>query len=121
MQDWFGFARNHYDRIGHFAQGFIPALITREVLIRKSPLKSGKWLSFIVISICLSISALYELFEFSYAVSIHASAEEFLGTQGDEWDAQKDMLFALIGAITAVFTLSLVHNKFLQKLGIKTD
>ncbi|HPS58306.1 MAG TPA: DUF2238 domain-containing protein [Spirochaetota bacterium] len=117
MQDWFGFARNHYDRIGHFAQGFIPALLTREILIRTSPLRKGKWLSFIVIAFCLAISAMYELLEFSYAVSIRASAESFLGSQGDVWDAQWDMTFALFGAIVAVISLSWLHDRFLKKIG----
>lgn len=117
MQDIFGFARNHYDRIGHFAQGFIPALLTREILIRTSPLRKGKWLSFIVIAFCLAISAMYELIEFSYAVAIHASAESFLGSQGDIWDAQWDMSFALFGAITAVITLSRLHDRLLKNIG----
>jgi putative membrane protein len=119
MQDWFGFSRNHYDRIGHFFQGFIPAILTREILLRNSPLKKGKWLTFIIISICLAISAFYELIEFAYAVAIGASAEAFLGTQGDVWDPQWDMTFALTGAILALLFLSKFHNKLLSKMGIK--
>lgn len=118
MQDWFGFTRNNYDRIGHFAQGFIPALVTREILIRTSPLRRGKWLSFIVIAFCLAISAMYELIEFGYTVSIGESAESFLGAQGDIWDAQWDMLFAIIGASLAVACLSGMHDRFLQRIGV---
>ncbi len=115
MQDWFGFSRNNYDKIGHFAQGFIPAILTREIILRTSPLKPGKWLNFIVVSICLAISAFYELIEWWAAASQGASAEAFLGTQGDIWDAQSDMLFALIGAIVALLVLSKYHNKQLRK------
>jgi putative membrane protein len=111
MQDWFHFQRNHYDRIGHFAQGFIPAMLVREILIRTSPLKPGKWLSFLVVCVCLAISACYEFIEWFTAVSQGASAEAFLGTQGDVWDAQWDMLFATIGAISALILLSKWHNK----------
>jgi putative membrane protein len=116
MQDWFGFARNHYDRIGHFAQGFFPAIIIREFMLRKSPLKRGGLLVFITISICLAISALYELIEFGYTVSIGESSESFLGSQGDIWDAQWDMLFALIGSICALIVLPKIHDKFLKEI-----
>ena len=115
MQDFFNFQRNHYDRIGHFAQGFIPALLIREVLLRTSPLKPGKWLSFIVVSICLAISAIYELIEWATATVQGASSDAFLGSQGDVWDAQWDMFFALLGAIVGLVTLSKIHNKFLKK------
>ena len=116
MQDWFGFTRNHYDRIGHFAQGFIPAILTRELLIRTSPLKPGKWLAFIIVSICLAISAFYELIEWWTAASQGASADAFLGSQGDIWDAQWDMFFALIGAIMALLSLGRLHSKAIEKL-----
>lgn len=116
MQDWFGFERNNYDKIGHFAQGFIPALLTREILLRTSPLKKGKWLNFIVVSICLAISALYELIEWWTAVAQGASADAFLGTQGYEWDAQSDMFLALIGATIALLALSKIHDKKLSEL-----
>ena len=116
MQDWFGFSRNNYDKIGHFAQGFIPALLIREVLLRASPLKPGKWLNFIIISICLAISAFYELMEWWVSIIQGASAEDFLGTQGDEWDAQSDMLFALIGVVVALPVFSKYHNRLLDKL-----
>jgi putative membrane protein len=115
MQDWFGFSRNNYDKIGHFAQGFVPALLIREVLLRTSPLKQGKWLNFIIVSICLAISAFYELIEWWVSAIQGASAEDFLGTQGDVWDAQSDMLFALIGATVALLLLSKYHNKLLEK------
>ena len=114
MQDWFGFSRNNYDKIGHFAQGFVPALLIRELLLRTSPLKQGKWLNVIVVSICLAISAFYELIEWWVSALQGASAEDFLGTQGYVWDAQSDMLFAFIGAIAALAIFSKYHNKFLR-------
>ena len=113
MQHWFGFARNHYDRIGHFAQGFIPAVIFRELLLRTSPMKRGKWLFFIVVAVCLGISAFYELIEFASALSMGASADSFLGSQGDIWDAQWDMTFALIGASCFMIVFTRVHDRFL--------
>ena len=118
MEDWFGFTRNNYDKIGHFAQGFIPAMLTREVLLRTSPLRPGKWLAFIFASICLAIAAFYEIFEWWVAVIKGESAEAFLGTQGYEWDTQSDMLFCLIGAIVALITLSRWHDKVLEKNGL---
>jgi len=115
IRDIFELSRNHYDRVGHFVQGFVPAIITREVLLRTSPLKKGKWLFFIVVCICLSISAMYELLEWQYAViKGGASAKEFLGSQGDIWDAQNDMAMALIGSIIALVTLSKYHDKLLK-------
>jgi putative membrane protein len=116
MQDWFGFSRNNYDKIGHFAQGFIPALLARELLIRASPLRPGKWLFFIVLCVCLAISAFYEIFEWWAAVILGASAEEFLGTQGYEWDAQSDMLLALIGAACALLLLSRCQDRAIARL-----
>ncbi len=116
LQDWFGFARNHYDRIGHFAQGFIPALLTREILLRTSPLRKGKWLNFITVSVCLAVSALYELIEFAYALGTGESADSFLGSQGDIWDAQWDMTFALAGAVLALMLLSKFHDAQLKKI-----
>lgn len=111
--------RNYYDRLGHIAQGFIPAIIIREVLWRNSPLKRSKWLPFIVVSICLAISAMYELVEFAVALFTGTAAEAFLGTQGDVWDTQWDMLFALIGAIVSYICLSGIHNKQLEKKEFK--
>jgi putative membrane protein len=115
MQSLFGFTRNHYDRIGHFAQGFVPAIIAREILIRRSPLKRGKWLFFIVLSVCLAISACYEFIEWWSALIGGDSAEAFLGTQGDPFDTQADMFMALIGAIAAQILLARVHDRQIAK------
>jgi len=116
IQEYFGHARNNYDKIGHFAQGFIPAIVVRELLIRLKILNRKSWLAFIVVSICLSISALYELFEWAVAALTGQSAEDFLGTQGYEWDAQSDMLFATIGAICMLLLLSKIHDKAIKKM-----
>ena len=116
LQDVFGFARNHYDRIGHFAQGFIPAMLAREVFIRCSPLRGSRWLPFMVVCFCLAFSALYELIEFWTALAAGEGAEAFLGTQGDVWDTQWDMQMALVGAIVALVTLSKVHDAELRKV-----
>ena len=118
LQEWFGFARNHYDRIGHFAQGFVPALVAREILIRRSPLRGTRWLPFLVICFCLAFSALYELIEFWTALATGEQAEAFLGTQGDPWDTQWDMMLALIGAITALMLLSRWHDSQLRRAGV---
>lgn len=109
-------SRNHYDRLGHFAQGFVPAIIAREILIRKSPLKSGKWLFFIVVCICLAISAFYELIEWWVALISSTAAEAFLGTQGDPWDTQSDMALALSGAVISLFLLGKIHDKQIFRL-----
>ncbi|MGU8478793.1 DUF2238 domain-containing protein [Clostridium perfringens] len=106
----FNLNRNYYDRLGHLAQGFIPALVIREFLIKKNILNNKKFLSFIVISICLSISASYEIIEFIVAILIGETAESFLGLQGDIWDAQWDMLLALIGSILALFLIKEKNN-----------
>ena len=116
MEHAFGFARNHYDRIGHFAQGFIPALIAREILLRRTPLRPGGWLFFIVSSICLAISACYEFIEWWSAVIGGSAATDFLGTQGDPWDTQWDMLMALIGSIVAQLTLAAVQDRQLARM-----
>jgi putative membrane protein len=116
VQDLFGFARNHYDRLGHFAQGFIPAILVREILLRTSPLRRGRWLFVLVTAVCLAFSACYEFIEWGAALAGGESADAFLGTQGDVWDTQWDMFFALIGAITAQLTLSRVHDRALNKL-----
>lgn len=116
LQGAFGFSRNHYDRIGHFAQGFIPAMLVREVLIRRSPLGGSRWLPFLVVCFCLAFSALYELIEFWTALATGEAAEAFLGTQGDVWDTQWDMQMALIGAVTALATLSRAHDRQLARI-----
>ena len=116
-QDAFGLARNHYDRLGHLAQGFVPAMLAREVLLRRSPLERGKWLGFLVVCVCLALSATYELIEWLAAVLGGSAADAFLGTQGDVWDTQWDMFMALIGAISALLLLSSVHDRQIAKLG----
>jgi putative membrane protein len=117
VQEVMGWTRNNYDRLGHFAQGFVPALVARELLLRTSPLKRGKWLAFVVFSICLAISASYELFEWATAVSTGTAADAFLGTQGDPWDTQQDMAMAAVGAVTALVTLSGIHDRQLERMG----
>ncbi len=112
----FGWSRNHYDRLGHFTQGFVPAIIVREILLRKSPLKRGKMLYFLVVSVCLAISAFYELCEWWIDLAIGDKADSFLGTQGDIWDTQWDMTWALIGANIAQITLGSLHDKALLYL-----
>jgi putative membrane protein len=114
IRDMFHMSRNNYDKVGHFAQGFIPAIITREILIRKSPVKKGKWLFFIVVCICLALSAFYEFIEWWVAVLTGTAAESFLGTQGYVWDTQSDMFIALVGAIAALSLLSKIHDRELS-------
>jgi putative membrane protein len=116
MERAFGFARNHYDRLGHFTQGFVPAIVVREILIRRSPLASGKWLIFLVLSVCLAISALYELVEWWTALIGGEGADAFLGTQGDQWDTQWDMFLALVGAAAALLLFSRVHDGQIARL-----
>ncbi|GAA5631860.1 inner membrane protein YjdF [Acinetobacter calcoaceticus] len=116
IAEWFGLDRNPYDKIGHFMQGFVPAMVAREILIRNHILAKGKMLSFIVICIVLAISATYELIEWAAALLLGQGAEEFLGTQGDEWDTQSDMFFALIGSIMALLLLSKWHDRQIAKL-----
>ena len=111
MQDAFGFARNHYDRIGHFAQGFVPAIVAREILVRNRVVRGRGWLFFIVVAICLAVSAGYELLEWSVSVMTGSKGDSFLGTQGDVWDTQKDMALAAIGAIAAQLLLGRVHDR----------
>ncbi|KYQ85265.1 hypothetical protein AWW72_04695 [Acinetobacter sp. NRRL B-65365] len=116
IAQWFGLDRNPYDKIGHFMQGFVPAIVAREILIRNYILVKGKMLSFIVICIVLAISAAYELIEWAAALLLGQGAEEFLGTQGDEWDTQSDMFFALIGSIMALLLLSKWHDRQIANL-----
>jgi len=116
VQELFDLARNHYDRLGHFAQGFVPAIVAREVLLRTSPLRPGRWLFFLVCCVCLAFSAVYEFIEWWAALLGGESAAAFLGTQGDQWDTQWDMFLALTGAIVAQLTLSSVHDRELKRL-----
>ena len=111
MQDLLGLARNDYDRLGHFAQGFIPAILVRELLLRTSPLRPGRWLFALVTAVCLAFSACYEFIEWWTALVGGASATDFLGTQGDVWDTQWDMFFALVGSICALVLLGRVHDR----------
>ena len=121
--DWlrpiFGWERNHYDRLGHLMQGFVPAIIAREVLIRFDVVKRKGWLPFLVVSICLAISAFYELLEWWTALLSGSAADDFLGSQGDVWDTQSDMCLALIGAAGALLLLSYLHDRALEKVGGK--
>ena len=111
VQEWFGLERNPYDRLGHLAQGFIPAIVAREILIRTFKLAPGKFLFFVATSICLAVSAFYELIEWWSALALGQGAHEFLGTQGDEWDTQWDMFLALVGACAAQLLLSRLHDR----------
>ena len=135
--EWFGWARNNYDKIGHFAQGFVPAILAREILLRTSPLGRAqslaggadpapaaarpatflpsRWLGFLCVSVCLAFSAFYELIEWWVAVASGAAAADFLGTQGYAWDTQSDMAWALAGAIIALATLSRLHDRSLAR------
>ncbi|MEA2561015.1 MAG: putative rane protein [Acidobacteriota bacterium] len=115
VQDLFDLGRNHYDRLGHFAQGFVPAILAREILLRRTPLRPGGWLFFLVCSVCLAFSACYEFFEWWSAVIGGSAADDFLGTQGDVWDTQWDMFLALLGAVTAQLLLSRLHDRQLAR------
>ena len=116
VRDWLGLTRNNYDRLGHFAQGFVPAILTREVLLRRSPLVRGKWLVFLVTCVCLAASACYEFIEWWTALATGAASQAFLATQGDPWDTQWDMFTALIGALAAQLLLARVHDRQLARL-----
>ncbi|MEZ5829794.1 MAG: DUF2238 domain-containing protein [Dongiaceae bacterium] len=112
----FGLERNYYDRLGHLAQGFVPAILAREILIRRSPLDHSRWLPFLVVCICLAFSAFFELIEWWSALALGADADAYLATQGDPWDSQADMFCALIGAIVALALLSKLHDRQLLRL-----
>jgi putative membrane protein len=116
IKELMGSERNNYDKVGHFFQGFVPALIAREILIRKQVVKNPAWLNLFIISICLAFSAFYELIEWWVALLSDQAAESFLGTQGYVWDTQSDMLYALIGAIICIVSLSKWHDKQLTQL-----
>jgi putative membrane protein len=116
MEDWFGWTRNNYDKIGHFMQGFAPALYVREIITRTSPLKPGRWLNFMSVAIPLAFSALYEIIEWLASLSNPTDTEAFLGTQGYIWDTQTDMFWCLVGSIVALVSLAKVHNKYLARM-----
>ena len=116
VQDLFDFSRNHYDRVGHFVQGFVPAIAVREILKRASPVKSGPWLAFLTVTTTLAVSACYEFLEWWIAIAAGVAADDFLATQGDVWDTQWDMFLAVCGAIVAIATLSRVHDRAIAKL-----
>ena len=116
VQEWLALERNPYDRLGHFAQGFVPAIVAREILIRTFRLARGKFLFFVVTCICLAVSACYELIEWGSALALGQGAHEFLGTQGDEWDTQWDMFLALTGALAAQLLLSRLHDRQLRAI-----
>ena len=116
LKEMFDLSRNNYDKLGHFAQGFVPSMIAREILIRKKLINSKAWENYIILAICLSFSAFYELIEWLVAISSGESADDFLGTQGDIWDTQTDMALALLGAIIALVSLSKIHNQQLDKM-----
>jgi len=116
FQDLFDLGRNHYDRLGHLAQGFVPAILAREILIRRSPLGGTRWLGFVAVSICLAFSALFEMFEWWVSLLAGARGDAYLATQGDVWDTQWDMFLALIGATLAIATLARLHDRQLAGL-----
>lgn len=118
VRDVMHWQRNNYDKVGHFAQGFVPAIVAREILWRNAVVTRGGWLAFIVVCICLAISAFYELIEWWVAAGTGAAAEAFLGTQGYAWDTQSDMALALIGAVAALALLSRWHDRQLVALAI---
>lgn len=116
LADWLGLVRNPYDRIGHFFQGLVPALLAREILLRGNHVRGRAMLGFVVVCIALAFSAAYELFEWAAALILGQGADEFLGTQGDPWDTQADMFCALLGASACVVLLSGWHNRALRRL-----
>lgn len=117
----FGSERNNYDKVGHLFQGFVPAILAREILIRKNVVKDSRWLGVIIISVCLAFSAFYELIEWWVALASGEDAEAFLGTQGYVWDTQSDMGLALLGAISALLILSKTHDKHLHRFCYSID
>lgn len=113
QMDW---SRNNYDKLGHFAQGFVPALLAREILIRKQVINGRAWMNFLIAALCLGISAFYELIEWWVALLSDEAADAFLGTQGYVWDTQSDMLLALLGSISCLLLLAKVHDRQLDRL-----
>jgi putative membrane protein len=116
MEDWFGWTRNNYDKIGHFMQGFGPAIYTREIMARTSPLKGGRWLGVVSVAIPLAFSAIYEIIEWLASLSNPADTEAFLGTQGYIWDTQTDMFWCLVGSVAALILLTKLHDAYLLKI-----
>jgi putative membrane protein len=116
FQDWFGLERNHYDRLGHFMQGFVPAILAREVLLRRGVLKRGFWLFLLVTCACLAFSAFFEMLEWWASLAWGEGARAYLGSQGDVWDAQWDMLMALVGAVVALLALGRLHDRELERM-----
>ena len=110
-QDWLGTQRNNYDRLAHFVQGFVPAVAVREVLLRRTPLRPGGWVSFLTVSVCLAISACFEFVEWVSALVAGSDADDFLATQGDDWDTQWDMFLCLCGAIVSVLVWRRLHDR----------
>jgi putative membrane protein len=121
LRDYYGWDRNYYDRLGHVAQGFVPAMIAREILLRTSPLRLGKWLFFIVVCVCLAMSAFYEFIEWWVALASGSDAVAFLATQGDVWDTQWDMFLAFSGAISAQLLLAKVHLRQMRQMHVYID
>jgi putative membrane protein len=121
MRDWFSFDRNHYDRIGHLAQGFVPAILAREILVRCRVVRGRGWLALIVVSLCVAFSAIFELIEMTAALVLGDGSIDYLATQGDVWDAQKDILCALVGANVALIVLSRVHDRAINRLRACSD
>jgi len=117
LQEFFGLNRNPYDKIGHFVQGFVPAMVSREILLRGNYVRGRRMLVFLVICVVLAISAAYELIEWGAALALGQGADEFLGTQGDPWDTQSDMFFAFIGAVVALALFSRIHDRHLAQVG----
>lgn len=117
MEDWFGWTRNNYDKIGHFMQGFGPAIYTREIMVRTSPLTHGRWLGVVAVAIPLAFSALYEIVEWLASLSNPGDTEAFLGTQGYVWDTQTDMFWCLVGSVVALVLLTKLHNRHLRGIG----
>jgi putative membrane protein len=118
VRDNFGMARNNYDKVGHFAQGFIPVMIAREIVLRKQVFQSAAWMNFFIVCFCLAFSALYELFEWWIALASGEAADSFLGTQGYAWDTQSDMGLALLGSIIALTSLAHVHDRQLRAIAV---
>jgi putative membrane protein len=115
VRDAFDGTRNNYDKLGHFAQGFVPAIIARELVIRLHVFNSARWRNFFIVSLCLAISAFYELIEWWVALASDEAADAFLGTQGYVWDTQSDMAIALLGAVVALVSLGKIHDKQLRE------